>query len=91
MKIECQIHKKQGMPLTIPIAEDVIGYHCANGDCMVDCASGQKIHLTDAHITHSNTIRQENYVLGLSIHGIEQCPELHGAGVSQVLWLRIHA
>lgn len=90
MKIECQIHKKNGMPLENPEVHEVESYHCGEGSCMVYFKNGGCINLTGAHLHHSNTIDQFNhYILGLSIHGIESCPDLHGAGVSQELWIRV--
>lgn len=89
MKIECQIHKKNGMPLATPEVHEVESYHCTDGSCMVYLKNGGFLSLTDARLHHSNTIEQGGFVLGLSIHGIESSLDLHGAGVSQELWIRI--
>ena len=88
MKTECLIYKKNGMPLPTPEVHEVESYHCSEGSCMVYLTNGGFLNLTDASLHHSNTI-DPPYILGLSIHGIESCPDLHGAGVSQELWIRI--
>ena len=90
MKIECLIYKKNGLPLPNPEVHEVESYHCTDGSCMVYFLSGGNILLTNASLHHSYTIDlQGGFLLGLSIHGIESCPELRGAGVSQELWLRV--
>ena len=89
MKIECQVYKKNGMPLESPEVHEVESYHCAHGSCGVYLKNGGYITLTDARLNHSNSIDHAGFVMGVAVHGIESCPDLHGAGVSQELWIRV--
>ena len=91
MKITCQIQRKNGLPC-VPEEYEVDSFYCVDGSCIVYLKDGGFINLTDAGVHHSNTLDSYavgDYKLGIFIHGIESCPNLHGAGVAQELWIRV--
>lgn len=88
-RIQVQILRAKGSEKIKPAYQGAASFSVVEGGCGIYLDSGERLQLLDAKVLQVRTSYEEGFTLGLHISGLESCPELHGALVSQEVWIKV--